>query len=256
MKKRFRKVTAVLIAIVMTMLMIPMTAMSVNASQKDDIVSIGLDVWGGTYLNNTNIAQCPLNDGYNQQWMFTPSGDGYFFIIARSNGLALDVTDALDEDGANVAVHAQNQSTAQKWKLRRVLKQDMVKIVSWKMVNGIMKPNVKVIVDGDFLVENIDYTVSSYIENDVLYAKITGIGNYCDSVSVEYQEPQFEIGDTNLDGRINIRDVTAIQRHLAELELFTEEQLALADTNGDGEIDIADATHLQMYLAEYDVQLG
>ena len=40
MKKRFRKVTAVLIAIVMTMLMIPMTAMSVNASQKDDIVSI------------------------------------------------------------------------------------------------------------------------------------------------------------------------------------------------------------------------
>ena len=116
-----------------------------------------------------------------------------------------------------------------------------------------MKPNVKVIVDGDFLVENIDYTVSSYIENDVLYAKITGIGNYCDSVSVEYQEPQFEIGDTNLDGRINIRDVTAIQRHLAELELFTEEQLALADTNGDGEIDIADATHLQMYLAEYDI---
>ncbi len=39
MKKRFRKVTAVLIAIVMTMLMIPMTAMSVNASQKDDMLS-------------------------------------------------------------------------------------------------------------------------------------------------------------------------------------------------------------------------
>ena len=38
-KKRFRKVTAVLIAIVMTMLMIPMTAMSVNASQKDDMLS-------------------------------------------------------------------------------------------------------------------------------------------------------------------------------------------------------------------------
>ena len=60
------------------------------------------------------------------------------------------------------------------------------------------------------------------------------------------------IGDTNLDGRITISDVTAIQRHLAELEIFTEEQLALADTNGDGEINIADATHVQKYLAEFD----
>lgn len=60
------------------------------------------------------------------------------------------------------------------------------------------------------------------------------------------------IGDTNLDGRITISDVTAIQRHLAELEMFTEEQLALADTNSDGEINIADATHVQKYLAEFD----
>ena len=66
----------------------------------------------------------------------------------------------------------------------------------------------------------------------------------------------YAIGDTNLDGIVSIRDVTAIQRHIAELELFSDEQLALADTNGDGEINISDATHLQMYLAEYDVVLG
>ena len=64
------------------------------------------------------------------------------------------------------------------------------------------------------------------------------------------------IGDTNLDGKVNVRDVTAIQRHVAELETFNEEQLAVTDTNGDGEINISDATHLQMYLAEYDVVLG
>lgn len=61
-----------------------------------------------------------------------------------------------------------------------------------------------------------------------------------------------KIGDTNLDGIVSIGDVTAIQRHIAELELFTEDQLAVADTNADGEINISDATHLQMYLAEYD----
>lgn len=66
-----------------------------------------------------------------------------------------------------------------------------------------------------------------------------------------------EIGDTNLDGNITISDVTAIQRHLAELELFSDEQIALADTNGDGKVDITDATHLQKYLAEFDgIALG
>ncbi len=62
----------------------------------------------------------------------------------------------------------------------------------------------------------------------------------------------YVLGDTNLDGKITISDVTAIQRHLAELELFSDEQLVLADTNGDGIVDINDATHLQKYLAEFD----
>lgn len=70
------------------------------------------------------------------------------------------------------------------------------------------------------------------------------------------EKTSYQIGDTNLDGIISISDVTAIQRHLTELEVFTDEQLTLADTNGDGEIDISDATHLQKYLAEYDVKLG
>ena len=65
-----------------------------------------------------------------------------------------------------------------------------------------------------------------------------------------------KIGDTLHDNNVSIRDVTAIQRHIAELETLSGEQLVLADANGDNEINIADATHLQMYLAEYDVVLG
>lgn len=64
------------------------------------------------------------------------------------------------------------------------------------------------------------------------------------------------IGDADSDNCVNINDVTAIQRHLAELELLSDAQLVISDTNGDGEYDIADATHLQKYLAEYDVTLG
>ena len=62
------------------------------------------------------------------------------------------------------------------------------------------------------------------------------------------------VGDTNLDGVVNIKDTTAIQRHISEHETLTGNALFLADTNRDGEITVADATLLQMYLAEYDVQ--
>ncbi|MEE0958386.1 MAG: RICIN domain-containing protein [Ruminococcus sp.] len=52
-----------------------------------------------------------------------------------------------------------------------------------------------------------------------------------DILKLDYDN--LKIGDTNLDGSVDIRDVTAIQRHIAELETLNEEQLALADTNGD-----------------------
>ena len=86
--------------------------------------------------------------------------------------------------------------------------------------------------------------------------QIKAIVEYTDETTVSsitrtiYLKP--EIGDTNLDRKITISDVTAIQRHLSELELFTDEQIALADTNGDGVVNITDATHLQKYLAEFD----
>ena len=69
-------------------------------------------------------------------------------------------------------------------------------------------------------------------------------------------KPHGDIGDTNLDGTVNICDVTTIQRYLTKAITFTDEQLAVADTNGDGKVDINDATYLQMYLARYGVTLG
>ena len=58
-------------------------------------------------------------------------------------------------------------------------------------------------------------------------------------------------GDANLDGKVDIRDVTAIQRHLSELAPLSPQALALADTNGDGAVNIDDATLIQRYLAEF-----
>ena len=207
-----------------------------------------LDVAGDTYVNNTNVMQYNSNGGANQEWMIKPSGDGYYYIISRTNGLALDVTNAEDRDGANVAVHTQNQATAQKWKLRRVLKDDMVSITGWTPKGGIYQPTAKVVVDGQTLTKDVDYTVSTYIDNETLYAKITGIGNYCDSISVEYQEKTIYLGDVDGDDEVSIIDATLIQRKLVEMPVSIFNELA-ADIDGNG-LDITDATYIQRYLAE------
>lgn len=62
---------------------------------------------------------------------------------------------------------------------------------------------------------------------------------------------EFKLGDVNMDGYVNINDVTSIQRNLAELEQFNELQELTADANCDKEIDISDATAIQMFSAEY-----
>ncbi len=61
------------------------------------------------------------------------------------------------------------------------------------------------------------------------------------------------LGDTNGDKYVSIGDVTAVQRHIAELESLDGIYLLAADVNQDGSTDISDATALQMYLAEYEV---
>ena len=62
--------------------------------------------------------------------------------------------------------------------------------------------------------------------------------------------------DQNGDNKIDVRDVTALQRHFAELATLSDVQCYGADANNDGFTDINDATYLQMFLAEYSVTLN
>ena len=64
-------------------------------------------------------------------------------------------------------------------------------------------------------------------------------------------ETNYLRGDANGDGFVTVYDVTALQRHLAKLELLSGTNLTAADIDGNG-LDITDATNLQRYLAEYE----
>ena len=120
-------------------------------------------------------------------------------------------------------------------------------VVDTKVINSIGAMDLAVVTFEISSDNNGIYFVSIGDEADDFYA---------DNSDFMLISSEYEIGDVNLDGKIDVRDVTAIQRHLADRGFFTDEQLAAADTDGDGKVDISDATHLQMYLAEYDVVLG
>ncbi len=55
----------------------------------------------------------------------------------------------------------------------------------------------------------------------------------------------YETGDSNLDGNIDVRDATEIQKYLVGVIEMTDEQLTLSDLNGDGYVSIIDATIIQ-----------
>ena len=59
------------------------------------------------------------------------------------------------------------------------------------------------------------------------------------------------LGDANLDGAININDVTEIQRYLAEYIKLSKTAKANADFNRDGKVTIDDCTSIQYLLAEF-----
>lgn len=58
------------------------------------------------------------------------------------------------------------------------------------------------------------------------------------------------VGDVNLDGKVDVMDVTAMQKALARDKSLSEDELRVYDTQGDGRFTISDATEIQRYIAE------
>ncbi len=60
------------------------------------------------------------------------------------------------------------------------------------------------------------------------------------------------LGDANEDNEVNIKDATAIQKHIAKLAELSDTALLLADTDADEDVNIKDATAIQKHIAGID----
>ena len=61
------------------------------------------------------------------------------------------------------------------------------------------------------------------------------------------------LGDADGSGKIDVKDVTHIQKHIASYFTLKETPALAADVDGNGTIDVNDATLIQKYLASYNV---
>lgn len=62
-------------------------------------------------------------------------------------------------------------------------------------------------------------------------------------------EEELTFGDVNLDNKVNIKDATTLQKHLAKIQQLPEKNLSVSDTDKNGRITISDATTIQKKIA-------
>lgn len=58
-------------------------------------------------------------------------------------------------------------------------------------------------------------------------------------------------GDTNLDGKVNIKDATLIQKVAASLVSQPDHYMETSDVDLNGSVNVKDATVIQRFLADY-----
>lgn len=69
------------------------------------------------------------------------------------------------------------------------------------------------------------------------------------NITVKESPSEIKLGDVNNDKKINVDDVTLIQKYLIDFEVFNSTQRYSADVDHDGIITIFDVTIIQKYIA-------
>ncbi len=92
-------------------------------------------------------------------------------------------------------------------------------------------------------------TSGSYVAHRLVNGLLEEVDFNCEFAPLSI----YEIGDVDLNNKVDIGDATYIRRHLAKLHTLTDFQLLFANAQNDGLVDIADAVALQRNLAKLEV---
>lgn len=243
-----------------------------NGSYKISSVFNGLvlDVTGAGTTSGTNVGVYFSNDRPAQQWnVFGESGK--YRLKPMCNDLALDI----HESSSNVRMGTDNNSATQYFSINIVnvpqstyveckagtslvqtalwwnmtLYTDSYDLVIWESGKTEAEPYIALsgITDTFAQVElpKGEYRAAVYTNNVVGSTKSMNTLEF----TVEL-DPNYSLGDVDLDGEISVLDAAAIQLHLVDKKPLSSSQLDFADTDKDGDISVLDAARIQLFLVD------
>ena len=105
-----------------------------------------------------------------------------------------------------------------------------------------------------------DSSLSLEYELDRVEGNPKGIFTQDDQVVTYYYNyyvaPALKNNDITGDGKVNIKDATAVQKHLAKIDVLSDALVALADYDYNGKVNVKDATALQKHIANFNISIG
>lgn len=66
---------------------------------------------------------------------------------------------------------------------------------------------------------------------------------------------QYQKGDVNFDGKVNVVDAIYVQRYLVELADLTTSQISLGDVNLNGKVDVGDVICIQKKVLGIETEI-
>ena len=120
---------------------------------KQEKSSKALEVKNGAQYNRTEVVQnSEDNESTIQQWIIKDAGDGYFYIIARCNGLYIDIPNGVVENNPTIQMFEGNGTDAQKFSFTKVeeLKTDKIEDGTYYIASAIAENKVISINDGNY----------------------------------------------------------------------------------------------------------
>ena len=223
----------------------------------------------------TNVGVYKNTDSPAKRW-FIYGKESKCRFKPKCADLALDAYKGTtsSEDGLNICLQTDDGSSTQYFKIVKVdapqssyieaRAEDASKPISlwWNMTLYTDSYDVKIWEEGksenECVVELTDL-VDTYCQVELpqgnyeakVYSncKFTKIPSM-NIVKFTVEKAPYELGDTDLDGKLSVIDATGIQLHLAKLMDLSEDGLSVADTDKDEKLSVLDATKIQLVLAQ------
>ena len=110
----------------------------------------------------------------------------------------------------------------------------------------VLADNSYTIIPNRALTMNDKKVTISYTENGITKTAMQNIIVNQKTTPIS-DSKEYKLGDTNEDGKIDFKDMLAINKHRLKKTLLTGESLKAADVNKDGEVDFKDMLKINKY---------